>query len=125
MKEATSSHDLKGLRLIGDLYVLAGMGLILASILFTQSFILVVLFFMGMGIACVGIGHYLDDLRTWAWGGAIISNIILGSSMIYSISTSPFQIGVSLVYQIAYVVFTIGIIVYLLRPTVRNLFFKP
>ncbi len=123
MIEATSSHDLKGLRLIGDLYVLIGMGLILASILFTQSFILVVLFFMSMGIACVGIGHYLDDLKPWAWGGAVITNIVLACSMIYTISTSSLQIGISMVYQIAYVIFSIGIVVYLLRPTVRNLFF--
>ena len=79
---------------------------------------------MGMGILLLGIGHYLDDLNPWAWWGAFLGNFGSGGSMFYIISGSPLQVGISLVFNLIGATLTIAIFVYLLRPSVRELFFS-
>ena len=123
MKEATSTHNLRGLSLIGDLYILMGMGLIVAGAFSLITSNLIGLVFAGMGILLAAIGHYLDDLEPWAWWGAILGNIGLGSSVFIIISGSLLAITISIVYYLLEVTLTIAIFVYLLRPSVRELFF--
>ena len=124
LKEATSAHNLRGLSLIGDLYILMGMGLFAAGVFFLFASILSGVIFMGMGVLLVGIGHYLDDLEPWAWWGAFLMNFGSGGSIFYIISGSPLQIAISLVYYLANTSLIIAIFVYLLRPSVRELFFS-
>ena len=75
INEAMSSHTLRGLSLIGDLYILLGIGMILMSTIFLVSMNLYGLVFTGMGVFVIGIGYYLDDLRVWAWWGALLGNV--------------------------------------------------
>ena len=124
MKEATSAHNLRGLSLIGDLYILMGMGLFAAGVFFIVSSNLSGLVFVGMGILVAAIGYYLDDLEPWAWWGAILGNLGSGSSVFIIISGSPLAITISIVYYLLEVTLTIAIFVYLLRPSVRELFFN-
>jgi hypothetical protein len=124
MKEATSAHNLRGLSLIGDLYILMGMGLIAAGVFFLFSSNLIGLVFAGMGILLTAIGHYLDDLEPWAWWGAFLGNIGSGSSVVIIISGALLAITISIVYYLLEVTLTIAIFVYLLRPSVRKLFFN-
>jgi hypothetical protein len=124
LKEAISAHNLRGISLIGDLYILMGMGLIIAG-----GFLLVANFiggfvFVGLGILLAAIGHYLDDLEPWAWWGAILGNLSSGSSVFIIISGSPLTIALSVVYYLLGAALTIAISIFLLRPSVRELFFK-
>ena len=100
-----------------------GMGMILGSIIFLFAMNLGWLVFLGMGILLVGIGHYLDDLNPWAWWGAFLGNFGSGGTISFAIADSSLQISISLLYYLAVASLTIAIFVYLLRPSVRELFF--
>ncbi|MGY5859624.1 MAG: hypothetical protein RTU63_09655 [Candidatus Thorarchaeota archaeon] len=123
MKEATASHNLRGLSLIGDLYILMGIGMIPGGVYFLLMMNLGGLVFLGMGLLLVSIGHYLDDLNPWAWWGAVLGNFGSGGTIAFTIAGSSLQIAISLFYYLAQAAFTIAIFVYLLRPSVRELFF--
>jgi hypothetical protein len=124
LKEATSAHNLRGLSLIGDLYFLMGMGLIIAGSFFLFTINLNGLVFVGLGIFLASIGHYLDDLEPWAWWGAFLGNLSSGSSVFIIISGSPLVLTLSLVFYLFEATLTIAIFVYLLQPSVRELFFN-
>ena len=124
MKAATSAHDLKGISFIGDLYVLIGIGLILTGILFLFILNLSGLLFIGLGLFVGAIGHYLDDLEPWAWWGAFLGNFGSAGGIIYVIAGSPLEITIRLVYFLSGAALTIAIFIYLLRPSVRDLFFQ-
>ena len=124
MKAATSAHDLRGISYIGDLYILIGMGLIFAGILFLFTINLMGLLFIGWGLLVGSIGHYLDDLKPWAWWGAFLGNLGSGGSIFLIISGTPLEITISLIYYLGSAALTIAIFVYLLRPSVRELFFN-
>lgn len=124
LKEATSAHNLRGLSLIGDLYILMGIGLIIAGGFLLFANFLGGLVFVGFGILLTAIGHYLDDLEPWAWWAAFLSNFGSGSSIFIIISGSPLAITLSIVYYVLGAALTIAIFVYLLRPSVRELFFE-
>lgn len=124
MKAATSSHDLKGISFIGDLYILMGMGLTFAGIILLFTINLMGLLFIGLGLFLGAIGHYLDDLKPWAWWGAFLGNLGSGGSIFHIISETPLELAISSVYYLGGVALTIGIFVYLLRPSVRELFFE-
>ena len=124
MKAATSSHELRGISYIGDLYILMGMGLIFAGIIYLFTINLMGLLFIGFGLMLGAIGHYLDDLKPWAWWGAFLGSLGTGSSMFHIISATPLELAISSVYYLGGAALTIGIFVYLLRPSVRELFFE-
>ena len=124
MKAATSSHELRGISFIGDLYILMGMGLIFAGIIYIFTINLMGLLIIGFGLMLGAIGHYLDDLKPWAWWGAFLGNLGTGSSMFHIISATPLELAISSVYYLGGAALTIGIFVYLLRPSVRELFFE-
>jgi hypothetical protein len=124
LKEATSAHNLRGLSLIGDLYFLVGLGLFVAGVFFLSGSNLIGLIFAGMGIFLTAIGHYLDELEPWAWWGAFLGNLGSGGSVVYIITGSPLAITLSVVYYLLEAALTIAIFVYLLRPSVRELFFE-
>ena len=123
MKEATSAHDLKGLSVIGDLYILMGLEVGIAGIFFLWSLNLIGLVFLGFGFFLAAIGYYLDDLRPWTWWGAFLGNLGAGGTIGFTIAGSPLVITVSLIYIVAQAALTFGICIYLLRPSVRSLFF--
>jgi hypothetical protein len=123
LKESTSAHDLKGLSLIGDLYILLGIVMILMSIFFLLSMNLYGLVFTGMGLFVIGIGHYLDDLKGWAWWGALLGNVGSISLLFSIIIAGPFQVTLTTVYYFVQACLQAAMFVYLLRPSVRGLFF--
>jgi len=123
LKESTSAHDLKGLSLIGDLYVLLGIVMILMSIFFLLSMNLYGLVFIGMGLFVISIGHYLDDLKVWAWWGALLGNVGFISLPFFIIVTGPFQVTITTVYYFVQACLQAAMFVYLLRPGVRGFFF--
>ena len=100
-----------------------GLGLFIAGVFFLFTPNLVGLVFVGLGILLAVIGHYLDDLEPWAWWGAFLSNLCSGSSIYIIISGSPLTITFSLVFYLLEAALTIAIFVYLLQPSVRELFF--
>ncbi|MFW9844926.1 MAG: hypothetical protein ACFFEV_10145 [Candidatus Thorarchaeota archaeon] len=124
MREATSSHNLRGLSLICDLHFLFGLGLIVAGVFFLFGGNLVGLIFAGIGVLLTAIGHYLDELEPWAWWGALLGNLGLGGSVFYIISGTPLEIAISVVFYLLQALWGIAILVYLLRPSVRELFFN-
>ena len=123
MKESTSAHDLKGLSLIGDLYILIGIGMIIMSIFFLLSMNLSGLVFTGMGLFVIGIGHYLDDLKVWAWWGALLGNVGFISLLFSIIVAGPFQVTITTVYYFVQACLQAAMFVYLLKPSIRSLFF--
>ena len=123
MKESTSAHDLKGLSLIGDLYILIGIGMIIMSIFFLLSMNLYGLVFIGMGLFVISIGHYLDDLKVWAWWGALLGNVGFISLLFSIIVAGPFQVTITTVYYFVQACLQAAMFVYLLKPSIRSLFF--
>ena len=101
-----------------------GLGLFIAGVFFLFTLNLTGLVFVGVGILLAVIGHYLDDLEPWAWWGAFLSNLAQGSSIYIIISGSPLTITFSIVFYLLQAALTIAILVYLLRPSVKELFFK-
>jgi len=124
MKADTSAHDLKGISFIGDLYILIGLGLIVAGIISLFTINLFGLLYIGLGLFVGAIGHYLDDLEPWAWWGAFLGNVGSVGSIFYIITGSTLEIAISSVYYLSEAALTIGIFIYLLRPSVRELFFS-
>lgn len=123
MREATSAHDMKGLSLIGDLYILMGLGMSIAGIAFLWILNLGGLVFLGLGLFLAAIGYYLDDLKPWAWWGAFLGNLGAGGSVSFAIVGSLLHISLTLLYLLSEAALTLGICIYLLRPSIRNLFF--
>jgi len=123
VKEANSTHDLKGLSLIGDLYILMGLEVGIAGIFFLLFLNLIGLVFLGFGFFLAAIGYYLDELEPWAWWGAFLGNLGAGGTIGFTLVGSPLVIAVTLIYIIAQAALTFGICIYLLRPSVRSLFF--
>ncbi len=123
MRESTSAHDFKGLRLIGDLYILIGIAMILMSIFFLLSMNLYGLVFTGMGLFVISIGHYLDDLKVWAWWGALLGNVGFISLLFSIIVAGPFQVTITTVYYFVQACLQAAMFVYLLKPSIRSLFF--
>jgi len=100
-----------------------GLGLSIVGIFFLFTPNLIGLVFVGLGILLAAIGHYLDDLEPWAWWAAFLGNLGSGSSIYIIISGSPLSITFSFVYYLFQAALTIAIFVYLLQPSVRELFF--
>ena len=123
INEAMSSHTLRGLSLIGDLYILLGIGMILMSTIFLVSMNLYGLVFTGMGVFVIGIGYYLDDLRVWAWWGALLGNVGFISFLLSIMFAGQFQITPTTAYYSVQACLQAAMFVYLLRPSVRGLFF--
>jgi hypothetical protein len=123
LKESTSAHDLKGLSLIGDLYILLGIAMILMSISFLLSMNLSGLVFTGMGLFIIGIGHYLDDLKGWAWWGALLGNVGFISFLLSIMFAGQFQVTPTTAYYSVQACLQAAMFVYLLQPSVRGLFF--
>ena len=123
MKDSTSAHDFKGLSLIGDLYILLGIAMILMSILFLLSMNLYGLVFGGMGLFVISVGYYLDDLEVWAWWGALLGNVGSISLLFSIIVAGPFQVTITTIYYFVQACLQVAMFVYLLRPSVRSLFF--
>jgi hypothetical protein len=123
MKEAMGSHNLRGLSLIGDLYILLGIGMVLMSTIFLVSMNLYGLVFTGMGVFVVSIGYYLDDLRVWAWWGALLSNVGFISFLLSIMFAGQFQVTPTIAYYSVQACLQAAMFVYLLRPSVRGLFF--
>ncbi len=123
MRESTSAHDFKGLRLIGDLYILIGIAMILMSIFFLLSMNLYGLVYTGMGLFVISIGLYLDDLKVWAWWGALLSNVGSITLLISVIVAGPFQVTITTVFNFVQACLQAAMFVYLLRPSIRGLFF--
>jgi peptidoglycan/LPS O-acetylase OafA/YrhL len=123
LKESTSAHDLKGLHLIADLYVLIGIVMIFMSLFLLLSMNLYGLLFTAMGIFVIGIGHYLDDLKVWAWWGALLGNVGCISLLFSIIVVGPFQDTTTTVYSFVQACLQAAMFVYLLKPSVRGLFF--
>ena len=123
MKEALAYHDLKGLSLIGDLYVLMGLGLIIGGIFSLWTLNLIGLIFISLGFFLAAIGYYLDELKPWAWWGAFLGNLTSGGVISLTIAGSPLVIAITMSFVLLQISITVGIFIYLLRPSVRNLFF--
>ncbi len=129
MKEATSSHDLKGLKLIADLCIIEGILLVGFGVVFLVFGSLSAIFPVVAGILMMAMGYYLDDLRKIAWWGVIIINSLslvglLVGALFYNI-INQLPIGqtdfATLVINIPVSVLVIG---YLQRSKVRSLFFE-
>ncbi len=124
MRESTSFHDLRGLSLIGDLYILMGLGLVIGGMFFLWTLNIFGLIFLGLGIFLAAIGYYLDELKPWAWWGAFLGNLGSGGAVSLTIAGAPLQVAITVSYILLHAALTIGILIYLLRPSVRNLFFN-
>ncbi|OLS29696.1 MAG: hypothetical protein ThorAB25_14810 [Candidatus Thorarchaeota archaeon AB_25] len=121
MKEAMSSHDLKGLSLISDYYMICGAAVFGVSLLllFTGSF--VALIAIGYGVIIIAVGHYLDDLHPAAWWFAVLSNLVPLASYLYNFLVNyNLTMGITFILNLALAILIIG---YLLKPKVRNHFF--
>jgi hypothetical protein len=121
LKEATSSHNLRGLSLISDFYMIGGAAVIGVSLLllFTGSFAAIIA--IGFGLIVVAVGHYLYDLHPAAWWFAIITNIVPLAFFLYDfIVTNNPTIGFTFIVNLALSILVVG---YLLKPKVRNHFF--
>ena len=121
MIEAMSSHDLRGLSLISDFYMISGAAVFGVSLLllFTGSFVALIL--IGYGVIIIAVGHYLDDLHPAAWWFAVLSNSVPLAFYLYDFLVNyNLTIGITFILNLALAILIIG---YLLRPKVRNHFF--
>jgi len=130
MKEAMSSHNLRGLSLVADLCILQGflimIGLGVLLLVLGSIFVFIPI---GAGAFMIAMGYYLDDLRQFAWWAVIIINsLTLAGIFIGTISTYiifHFPIGLTdFATFIISVPLGLLIIGYLLRSSVRALFFE-
>jgi hypothetical protein len=122
MKEAMRSHNLRGLSLIADLYLLGGALMIGSSLFLVVLGSILVLIPIGAGVIMIAIGHYLDDLHKFSWWAVIISNFC--TLAITSTSVIFFHASI---YDIAFVinvVLSFTCVAYLMKRDVRNLFFQ-
>ncbi len=123
MKDAASLHDLRGLSVISDLYILMGLGFTIGGIFFLWTLNWIGLVFLGLGLFLAAIGNYLDELRPWAWWAAVLGNFSAGGSLSFVMIDSALQVTTTLFYILIEGSLTIGIFTYLLRPSVRERFF--
>ncbi|MFX1482506.1 MAG: hypothetical protein ACFFCP_04870 [Promethearchaeota archaeon] len=120
LKEATASHNLRGLDLISDIYMITGaaMGVAGFFLLFTISF--TGLIAIGYGLLVVAVGYYLDNLRPAAWWFAVITGIVpLPFFLYYFIVAINITTGFTLILNLILAILVVG---YLLKPNVRSLF---
>jgi hypothetical protein len=123
LKAETSSHDLRGLSIIADLYILAG------AVIAVSSFFLIaigsfysLLLLIGAGVIMIAIGHYLDNLNRFSWWLVVISNFVSLAMTSYSAIFIQMPIyDVSFFINVAVSVLCVG---YLTRSNVRKLFFE-
>ena len=122
LKAEMSSHDLRGLSIIADLYILVG-----AVMAVTSFFLIPVggfysLLLIGAGVIMMAIGHYLDDLHRFSWWLVVISNFVSLAMTSYSAIFLHTPIyDVSFFINVALSILCLG---YLLRSNVRKLFFE-
>ncbi|MHA2057997.1 MAG: hypothetical protein ACW979_10240 [Candidatus Thorarchaeota archaeon] len=116
-----SSHDLRGLSLIADFYMIGGAAVIGVSLLLLFTGYFVALIAIGFGIIIITVGHYLDDLHPASWWFAIITNMVPLPFLLYNfvVYNNP-TIGITFIINLALAILVMG---YLLRPKVRNHFF--
>lgn len=81
------------------------------------------LVFGGMGLFVISVGYYLDDLEVWAWWGALLGNVGSISLLFSIIVAGPFQVTITTIYYFVQACLQVAMFVYLLRPSVRSLFF--
>ncbi|MFW9789181.1 MAG: hypothetical protein ACFFE2_04445 [Candidatus Thorarchaeota archaeon] len=122
MKDELASHNLRGLELIADLYILGGILVFGVGVALFVLGSLTALLLAGFGIIMIATGYYLDDLRRLAWIAVIITNFIALTTTAYSAFILHTQIyDPTFIINVAISILCIG---YLLRPQVRNLFFE-
>jgi uncharacterized membrane protein (DUF2068 family) len=121
LKEALSPHNLRGLSLIADFYIIGGAAVMGVSLLLLFTGYSVALVALGYGVIIIAVGHYLDDLHPAAWWFAVITNIVpLGFFLNdFLVNNNP-TMGITFIINLALAILVIG---YLLRPKVRNHFF--
>jgi hypothetical protein len=123
LKAEMSSHNLRGLSIIADLYILAG------AVIAVSSFFLIaigsfysLLLLIGAGVIMIAIGHYLDNLNRFSWWLVVISNFVSLAMTSYSAIFIQMPIyDVSFFINVAVSVLCVG---YLTRSNVRKLFFE-
>lgn len=122
LKEAMSSHDLRGLSLIADFYMIGGTAIIGVGLLFLFTGIFAAIIAVGYGVLIVAVGYYLDDLHPAAWWFAIITNFAPLPLFLYDffVASNP-TTGFAVILNLALSILIVG---YLVRPKVRNLFFE-
>jgi hypothetical protein len=129
MREAMSAHDLRGLSLIADLCILEGVLVFITGVLVLVSGFLIATIPIITGVSLIAVGHYLNDLRKFAWwaivimNSLILANILLGSIFTGIVIGLPFGLTNSVTFIINVVLSTL-VIGYLLKSNVRNLFFQ-
>ncbi len=122
LKAETTLHNLRGLSLIADLYIIGGAlmaGLSLFLIVFGSFYALIL---VAAGFILIAIGYYLDDLHRFSWWAVVLSNAI--SLVTTSYSAIVLQI---VIFDVIFVINTLLSALclgYLLRASVRNLFFE-
>jgi uncharacterized membrane protein (DUF2068 family) len=121
MKEAMSSHDLRGLSLIADFYMISGAAVMGVSLLLLFTGYFVALIAIGYGVIIIAVGHYLDDLHPAAWWFAVITNIVPLTFLLNDfLVNNNLTMGITFIINLALAILVTG---YLLRPKVRNHFF--
>ena len=121
MKAEMSSHDLRGISIIADLYILVGAVMATASFFLIPVWGFYSLLLIGAGVIMMAIGHYLDDLHRFSWWLVVISNFV--SLVTTSYSAIFLQTPIYDVSFFINVVLSVLCLGYLLKPSVRNLFF--
>lgn len=122
LKEAMKSHNLRGLSLISDFYMICGTAVIGVSLLLLFTGALAAIISIGFGIVVVAVGHYLDDLHPAAWLFAVLTNIAPLAFFLYNfVITSNPTTGFAIILNLALSIIIVG---YLLKSNVRSLFFE-
>ena len=121
LKEAMQSHNLRGLSLISDLYMISGAAVIGVSLLLLFTGALIAIITVGFGIIVVAVGHYLDDLHPAAWWFAVITDAVPLPFLLYDfIVNNNLTTGFTFIINLIIAILVIG---YLLKSNVRSLFF--
>jgi uncharacterized integral membrane protein len=121
LKAETSSHDLRGLSIIADLYILGGVAVAGSGLLFFILGSVYAVMPIGFGVIMIAIGYYLDDLHRLSWWAVVISNLVALVLTSYSaIFLHTVAYDITFIINVALSVLCIG---YLMRSNVRKLFF--